>query len=498
MRRYRIFGFLFLLLVPFLTSCHRARYTYQNAYVRTEEPYGTEFVLNGAIIEAVVGDQVYEFEATVPIAQREAFIDAQEELNAYLKTKGLEVRPLTYRVLPDYPNRSESEADLAYYGVATHHTQAQIVTTLQALWGDYVNYGYLYGLSGLICNELGWTPEEKTAVDSMAFMGQKELLNLVYPCFDTAYTAKGAIQACKDLSLQIVAAMERPFAGAGEGEAAFRKGVLRYAEEEGYAFIPSEIRFAYNGRGCPLKIRTQYLEVFKDSTYIADPLYRLGYLGKDYFTTVNLMTTNLDQLDQQIAELHEKFGVAQEKVISVQMMDRLPEAVESSADYEIAALYYEEGEVILCRAFKSALHEYIHYLYSRIAPWGSDAAQEAWQSECLAYYYALPNEAEEASLWLPQTLSEAEYKALMPDGHLAPETWLWIRQQSLLERDETPLYQLKTANTACAAFADYFIGEYGEEAFCNSMFYPSRVKEFTDCTMEQILTKWQEVCYDER
>jgi len=62
----------------------------------------------------------------------------------------------------------------------------------------------------------------------------------------------------------------------------------------------------------------------------------------------------------------------------------------------------------------------------------------------------------------------------------------------LLDAEHPYPYYLKSTNKACAAFGEYFVRTYGEEAFFGCMLYPSYAEAFIGVTVDQVVDDWCE------
>lgn len=120
-----------------------------------------------------------------------------------LTKQGMTVSGISFRVLTDYSNWTDSENEIAYYGINSLRTWRQVLTTLQVAMGDYTNYGYLYALANYIAEECGWQQDvyPETTIDILK--NDSSLLNLVYPCFAENYTDAEYIAVCKTVSRKI-------------------------------------------------------------------------------------------------------------------------------------------------------------------------------------------------------------------------------------------------------------------------------------------------------
>ena len=460
------------------------KYEYTETYLRVMEPYGYSFIMNGNMQESVVNEHTYQFTPDISEEKRNEFISAQERLCSYLEDKGVSCSDVTLRIISDYQNRTESENSTAYFGIDTVKTWEQVLTTIQLSMGDYTNYGYLYALANYTAKELGWKTDTESTSDVQTLSENTELLNLVYPCFNEVYTEPENISACKALATEILSKIEDPYAG----EQAFIEEIKAYAAEKGIEFTPTYLVFAYNSESCPMKFRTKYIEIFRDSTYEADRRYVMGKIDEDYLATTETIIKTFEWLDEQLERFCGKFKVDAPEIISVQLMSELPRNLLSQY-FEYGGIYYRtDSEKKIYTTTCTVLgHEYVHYLFDLCRGDEIDSAYESWHSEAVAYYFTAEHTVEECLM--SSALAETE-EIIGKEYKDVSDEVLYLRLVMQADTEYSPKYYLKKQYYGGIAFADYFINVYGEEAFLNSMMHPSKTEEYTGKDLEQIVDEW--------
>lgn len=480
MKRWIAVCFGLLLSAALLAGCGGPSYAYEDIYLRLMEPCGTSFFMEGTAAQTVVGEHTYEFEGHISEKERDSFVNAQEKLCAYLEEQGVSTAGMTFRIFADYVNRTESEENCAYFGLDTKGTWRQALTTIQVVFGDYTNYGYLYALANETAGELKWEREKVTASETVT----PELLNLVYPCFDEAYTSVEEIAACKALAVELLDGMENIW-----DEAEFLQARADYAESHGIEFSPTYLTFAYNSESCPLKLRTEFLEIFKDRTYVEDYVTR-GWESEDAFVSVQKMIGTFEWLDEQLEGFREMLNVEVETLVPVQLLGTLP--VLGSYKFESGGYYYFNGKE--CNIYANTIHvlghEYVHHLY-RLAGGCDDPAYEQWCNETVAYYLTLGERFEMQYLNFTANglLAGAEERIGEPYDEYLDYVKLMRINMRLNENVQYEFY-LKYYNDLCSCFGEYFVRTYGEELFLDCMLHPSQTGELTGKTLEQIVDDW--------
>ena len=487
MKKYRILmavmAIVFICLGGFFLKQHQT-YEYVEIYQHISEPYGTGFVYQGIVKQIVVNDHTYEFDNVISEEQYTTFIREQEKLCKRLEKQGISTTGLTFRILTNYPNRTEFENAIAYYDIVDMKSWEQVLTTIQVCKGDYINYGYLYALSNQVAEELKWTCDDVTVENAKVFEEDSSLLNLVYPCFAEKYSNNDIIDSCKALARELLTTTEDIWS-----EEEFLSQRTIYAQNENIEFEPTYILFAYNGESCPLKLSCKYLEVFWDSSFVACTQYLDGYIPKDYVGDVNGFIHTFERLDEQLTIKCEQLGVTPKQKIPTQMMARLPK---NSFNIKTGGIYYYRPENIIYATTVTCLaHEYVHHLYWLLCGC-SDSAYEQWNNEAVAYYYALEDRYEFRVNVInhvdPSYRDRLESK--LGEAFDAPSDHIKFMRIEWRNIDIEYIHGLKNSFDLCCTFAEYFVRTYGEDVFLQSMMYPSRVEEFTGCSMDEIVDDW--------
>ena len=459
-------------------------YEYAEEYVHISEPYGSGFVYQGMVNKLIVNNHTYEFESAISEEERSEFVKEQEKLCKLLEKNNLSTKGLTFRILENYSNRTESENGFVYYGIDTMKTWEQILTTIQVCKGDYTNYGYLYALSNQVAEELKWTCDDVTVKNAKVFEEDSSLLNLVYPCFAEKYSDNDIIHSCKALARELLTTTEDIWS-----EEKFLSQRTIYAQNETIEFEPTYILFAYNGESCPLKLSCKYLEVFWDSSFVACTQYLQGYIPKDYVGDVNGFIHTFERLDEHLSIQCEKWGVEPKEKVPTQMMERLPR---NAHNIKTGGLYYYRPENYIYATTVTCLaHEYVHHLYWLLCGC-SDPAYEQWNNEAVAYYYALDDRYE----FRVNVINHVDpsyrdrLEAQIGEAFDSPSDHIKYMRIGWRNIEIDYMDGLKDSFDLCCTFGEYFVRIYGDDKFLQSMMYPSRVEEFTGLSMDEILDNW--------
>lgn len=460
-------------------------YTYTEVYRRITEPYGDSFILNGNVQQTIVEGRTYEFQSSIKEEERTEFVRAQEKLSAYLEEQGVSVSDITLRVLRDYPNRTESETHIAYFDISSIKSWEQVLTTIQVSFGDYTNYGYLYALANHIAEDLEWQQDAVDEVSADGIVNDSSLLNLVYTCFDEAYTSAENIAVCKTVAKELLSDAKDIWS-----EEDFLQSRVNYAKAKNIDFEPTYLTFAYNGQSCPLKFRTMYMEVFKDYTYEQDHYVKLGRVLEDYFVSTDKIIKTFHWLDEQLKGLRDTFDVDLSALISVQLTANT--GGEGNIAHAGVFVYELDSANIYAKTIHCLAHEYVHYLYW-LRGGTNDSAYEQWINEVVAHYYTVAADFEDYCLIGrnedPDRIDAIE--ALIGEDYDEPSDYIKFVRAVIRKRENVQFpYYLKTEYILCPAFGEYIVRIYGEETFLDCMLAPSKAKELTGKTIDEIVDDW--------
>ena len=480
-----VLSVILLITICFVGCETYPEYEYADEYVRVENHRGSGWLVSGNLATTTSDGVNYKFDKTLTERERAVFIDRQSKICRMLEDNGIDTEGLNIFAVKDIYSRALGEQRTAYVDFSLTGTSEQIGLTLQALLGEYTNYGYIYALSCHVAESLGWESNNDTDVTGRVFLDTPPLLNLVYPCFDGVYATQEEIAACEALSVELLERMESPFVG----EAAFIAEISHYADEEGIDYKRTYLTFAYGGDGCPVKIRTQYLDVYLDSDYTGDINLPEEDRAGDPMFNLSDMIAFFEYSDESIADIRESFGQTSEALVTVNICT-INYKFPGGADY--GGYFYQLGEehYIELAYIYSLTHEYTHYL-----DWLSGTEDSSWCAEVLACYYG-------ASFDFASRIAYAEY---VGDSYIDELSYIIGRRydsvddEILFQHIMTVYYyrdKLKYSVTGLydgrLSFGDYFVRTYGEQTFIQCMLVPTRCLSLTGKTMDSVLEDWCE------
>lgn len=329
-------------------------------------------------------------------AQADGFVYAQRTLLRFLRDKGTATLRMDFYATHYDDSFSESSEKAAYIALSDVKTWRQVLVTLQTLWGDYVEYGYVYALSNAIAAELGWqtdaVPTVKQADMDAFFIANPDAVQLLYPSFTTEYATEETVSCCKALSVQLFEKADWTTAlstSVGAQLQEYYAQVNSYAEKLGIPFARQTCGYAYYGQRIPLRIQTSYAIHYVDSGYT--DRYR-QYYG-DYFSDYVSVYATAEVLDQEIRAAVTGLGLEEDaERIRVNWISE--DSAEQKYSDNFKGEYIFATQTVNLRTMDLCLFEYAQYLENLLNPdvnntWQVQAFCDLVASDTRYYWYGM-------------------------------------------------------------------------------------------------------------
>lgn len=451
-------------------------------------------------------DDGFFFCNTADIEKADEFVNAQRTLLQFLQNSGLETAKLNYYVMDTDDSFSESDKKRAH--IALSHTKGyqQVLITLQTLWGDYTDYGYLHAVANAIAAHLGWQTDAVEEVEQAAlntfFAENPDALNLLYPCFTTIYASEETVWNCEALSKQLLEkidlreALAKPI---DEQLSDFHTLVDAYAQEISVTFSRQESGYAYYGEYIPLKISTTYVLHFIDRDYEDYYLTEMEELGDDswdYFSDYQSIFETLDTINEEITRSVSHFGLEDE----VGIVDMYWLSTESSVarfnkpDYAYYYMQYENAPfdgTIHLTMLDAYLHEYFHHIDAVLSGWLYQTWQEQafadlgdTQSQYARHVFEWPLLHDEQFQEIFQYIYGREYQGGIDDNYDAYD--LFCYGYTSYEFD----YEF--GRNEWKSLTHYLLDLYGEDTVTKMFLFSENVETITGKTWEELRDDWQQ------
>ncbi len=462
------------------------KYEYTEEYARVLNIGGSAWLVDKNLDVTTVNENTYRFDKGITEKERVDFIKNHQKICSLLIENGISAKGLDCFVLSGIESRAVAEENAVYIDNGENKSIWQVCLTVQAILGEYTNYGYVYALSNHIADELGWQKADVGEVDEAIFNNAPELLNLVYPCFTEDYYDAEEIAACHALAVNTFNSMQDCYGG----ETEFAELICEYAESIGVDFTPTYLKFAFGGDFCPLKIRTKYLDMYLCSDYEGSCTFTQQAIEDDPMFNFDSMIEFLSFADDDLSQVREKLNFTSEDTIPVYVRD-IYTLLTGGA--EIGGMFFpsENGPYIEMAEIYTITHEYVHYIDFNMDTDYSD--DEDWCGEVLACYYGanmsyvsrvvVSNSGDE-EVWTVDLLSD-----LIGEAYDGAEDEIMV-QNILTAYHENPRYALISDYDGRMSFGDYFVKTYGEEMFVECMYDIAKTQLLLGVEIDEIIDDW--------
>ena len=419
------------------------------------------------------------------------FIAAQRTLLSFLREYGVDTGKLEYYATDYDDSFSESSRASAYIALSALRTQKQVMVTLQTLWGDYTDYGYVWALSNAIAEQLGWETEAVPAVEQAKldafFADNSAALNLLYPSFTVTYASQETVDYCKALSSKLFASIrwQDAISNPVDGQiAAWHKLTDAYGKEISVDFTRQTVGYAYHSKNVPLRVRTEYAQLNIDKNFTDyNTLFADSFSDyKAIYETVNILQDEMTAAVSKIG-LEDRVGDVTINFISEMTHARM------FADKN-RGRYFSSSRTIYVRTLQVYLHEYFHHMEYVINP---DLGQ-CWQSQAFCELgssyskYALDGNnytfAEyEAGVELFNACTGRGYINNRDDYYETMDILCYINGYTL---------DYQTGGACVNSIFRYLSDLYGEETVWKLMLFPNTVQDVTGETWYTIAQAWEQ------
>lgn len=499
------FAFFVLLAFVMLSGCAADRYEVTESYEYTAEHrnyvYPTtadEWAEKDALAIEIDDGEFYCFTADTAVAND--FINSQRTLLGYLRIHGMEIGQLAYYGTDYGFCFSESSESAVYVDLSSLRTWQQVLVTLQTLWGDYTDYGYVYAMANAIASELGWETDETVAVEKKAmdafFAETPEAINLLYPTFTTKFASEETVTCSKALATKLFDKIKWRKVMANPIEAQldeYYKLVNDYAKSILTEFTRQTCGYAYYGEDVMFRAMTPYAEFIVAADYsdknaeLCDWYYFSDY--KSIYETVNTVNA-------EITAAVEYFGVEDEVgVVTIKWLNHESEAARKYillyGTSKSSGTYYRGTKTIYISTISSYLHEYYHHIHCALGhterTWQMHVFCELANTQYEQYRMECIFTKDEACKEVFTMYTGHDYSPGADDYFESKDIWL------------------HSYDTYTASYDNYAIGIslchdlagiYGEREVYHMLLYPDTVNEVTGKTWDELLSEREQYIRD--
>ena len=466
--------------------------------------YLPSFTNEKAEVEVLITSTEYGsfISMTTDKMKADAFVNAQHKLMRFLKDNGVAIRELNYVANCLDDSFSESTKDSAYIAHSATETWKQVLVTLQTLWGDYTDYGYVYAMSNVIAYQLEWetdtgwkiNPSETIEIDNVdaCFRSHPEAISLLYPVFTQRYTAADKTDKYAKLLSCILLdqidwkdALKKPIETQLDDFAELIQG---YAEKIGVTYSRPTCGYAYRGQYLPLCIQTTYV------THIIDHGYQdhNSNMFEDYFSDYTSIYQTAELMDREVVEAIERFGLEDRAGnFTINWLS------EKSAKARFGRSRVNTAYTLLGESYVTTSYLYLYQYYTHIAYLMNPDSVNAKSWHTIGFcdigrsYSWYSRYGTEQMVTQDPEMAEAFYSYTGHSYQGDMESYFEAHDVWTYELGDYSLENL-TDGSPVTSFTYYLIRNYGEDAVCNLLLYPDTVMEVTGTTWEVLQNAWKE------
>lgn len=499
LRKYWNFAWIMLLVLAMLSGCAlggqrvtQFHDTYE--YSTKNKTYVQPAIVDGWVkrdaLTTTTEDGTF-FCFTIDTAQANDFVNAQRMLLHFLAAQGVEIGEMTFYGTDYGYSFSESGDRAAYVDLTSVRSWEQVLVTLQALWGDYTDYGYVYAMANAIAATLDWKTDSVPNVDEdmldAFFTENPAAIHLLYPTFTAQFSSKEMAANSKALATRLFTdirwrkALAKPIK---EQLDDYYVLVSSYTQDLSVPFTRQTCGYAYYGKNIPLRIMTTYAELLIDADY-EDIEYR--WFG-DYFSDYVSIYETANTIETEISAAVAYFGLENTAgVVTMKWMDSNDPA---TATYvQTSGKYYSSTHTAYLRSIYPCLHEYYHhieYLFTQNNP-------RTWQSQAFCEigtaHSRYPNNRMDQIF---ETENYAELFVACTGRTYRPggEDFFEASDIACLINND---YQLDYNSSGPQdSMVGYLIGLYGERMASEILLFPETVEDVTGKTWAELETQWKQ------
>ncbi len=480
---------LFALILAFsFPACNNVKHKYIFSGTNYIEP---SFSSAGSPQQGILFDLEYgEFYInTTDIHLGDTIVDSHLNLLNFLKNNGLNIRQLKYLVSDYQCSFGDSKYNTVYLDINSPNDYKTIIAYLQAIWGEYTNYGYLYALSDAIAEKLGWMTDDvvnMTQSDINAFFkSNADMLNLDYLRMTTTYSTAEEVKFCKALSKQLLEKIDWQSLlslNIDEQLRVFYQLIDDYARQINTDFTRSDYRFAYYGSNIPLKIMLTNVELQLENGYVDSATGNADF-WKDCRTIISTTTT----IDNEVNASLKKFGLYDTaELVTIKLYSA--ETAQKVCGSRIYNAYFDDSKTVCATTLMGYLHEYYHFIEHRLNP----MLGTSWQSQAfceLGRAYSYFSQQIISSVFEDQRWSELfkqyfghEYQGTMDDYFLVYDMYCYTAGEYILDYN--------SGRNPINSFTYYLLKTYGEDNAIDMLLFPEKTTLLTGKNWGALYDDW--------
>ncbi len=458
--------------------------------VEAENALGAAFGMGKTLEETEWNGNKYAFEPGISLDERRECIQATDKILKKLGADG--VLSVNIYTKEAYDCTFIQENKLYTY-LQDWKSPEYVSALLYGVFGEYCNYGLIYGYSNYLCYSL-YDRSFDVCEDGWQYNGDSNALDLNLLCFQPEFIAEEDIKSVKRISNSFVADYIRR-----NGEPAFQKFVensgdlsqvkncvevlTSFYSANNINYVPSNILYRLGGSSYDYIVKCEYATMYVEKDWYdankdISPLTYEGFLHQDYEDTKQFFVINIEQM----GKYQEIFAL---DTYNNDLNIYFTNYYARDSRYELSK------HAISLMNTGSFMHEYIHSLTADCV------IPEKWAGEGLARYYGYRYD------YYGNAMNDAEAKNLPNSTHYRyfHEFKNNIGRDIEMAKDFEPIQHITTyvysyndpndggGYAPGASFIGYLISKFGEQKTIEII---CKTHDFGEYTYDELVVEWQQ------
>lgn len=348
--------------------------------VEAENALGAALGMSKKLEETEWNGNKYAFEPGISLDERRKCIQETEKILKKLATNGtLSVNIYTEGTY----NYTFVQGDRLFTHLQDWKSPEYVSAVLYSVFGEYCNYGLIYGYANYLCNVIYNIPFN-TYEDGWQYSGNPNALDLNILCHRSEFVKDEDIQSIKKISNTFVTDYIRK-----EGEAEFQKllensgdivqvndfakALADFYSANNISYVPSDVLYRLGGCSYDYIVKCEYANMYIEKDWYdrnkdISPLTYEGFLHRNYEDTKQFFTINIEQMGEY------------QRIFALDTYDNKLN-IYFTNHYGNSSCYEISKHAISLTNTASFTHEYVHALTADCV------IPEKWAGEGLARYY---------------------------------------------------------------------------------------------------------------
>ncbi len=458
--------------------------------VEAKDGLGADYATSKTMEVTQYCDTIYAFDPSISLDDRKQCIQATKTI---LDGIGVEQRiQINIYTTGSYP--------YTFVDTGMVHTHVQdwigvdyTIAVLYGIFGEYCNYGLLYGYANYILSELYGIPFDILS-ESWNYAGNIDTLDLNLLCFRSEFVDEESITSIQRIANTFVSdyienngktAFHELLQNSGDVDTVdiFAQALFAYYADKRIEHTPTNILYRLGGKGYDFIVKCPYAVIYIEEDWFDAnkdlcPYTYDNFLHESYSDTRNYFAINIAQMNQY----QDLFALdSYNHDLKIYFTNH------SDGNY---SHYNGNRHAIALYNTASLMHEYIHSLTLGCS------MQEEWTAEGFARYYSYRYD------YYGNAMSTVDYNS-------APDTakFRWIHEYKRnigrdidVEKDITELWHIATyvngyddpndggGYTAGASFIAYLISRFGDEKVIEII---CKTHNFEEYSYDQLVADWR-------